>query len=318
MPTTLKICEKPQCMELHTSAFPLSILNADDHFSDKWIIQNLIPVVFAKRFGDILTYDMPLFWFWDCFQFQISFHYPGKNVIKTIKNKIDEGFYVFLCVNEKYIPERKAYQSYNYRHEILIYGYDENKKIFQTIAYNKNEVYVPQEINMDTIKIAFLKNKSEHFFKFYPIKIKPFYIFDTLNIEKIRKDIADFLSPRKANKGYNALLLVEKKVRNEIRLYGHINLRCLRTIRDRAENFYIFQKYFDCDQELKTLMENNKTVASNLMMLVLKYNILQSPNLYQHILEKLRQQREMEKEILKRLDSVCRTSCADSKILLKK
>ena len=61
MKKILPICESPQCLDLHTSAFPLSILNADSRFSERWLIQNLIPIEYAKRYGNVLTYDLPLF-----------------------------------------------------------------------------------------------------------------------------------------------------------------------------------------------------------------------------------------------------------------
>lgn len=96
MKKILPICESPQCLDLHTSAFPLSILNADSRFSERWLIQNLIPIEYAKRYGNVLTYDLPLFWFWKCFNFKISLHYPGKDVIKTICKRIEQGYYVFM------------------------------------------------------------------------------------------------------------------------------------------------------------------------------------------------------------------------------
>ena len=156
MKKILPICESPQCLDLHTSAFPLSILNADSRFSERWLIQNLIPIEYAKRYGNVLTYDLPLFWFWKCFNFKISLHYPGKDVIKTICKRIEQGYYVFLCVNEKYIPERAAYQLYNFKHEILIYGFCDEDQTFYTIAYNRHQDYMPQRIPMKVLYKACL------------------------------------------------------------------------------------------------------------------------------------------------------------------
>ena len=76
----LPIEKEPSFRELHTSAYPLSILEASNTFSKKWLIQNFVNIAFKKEYDNALTYVRPYFWFWNCFKVKYSLHYPLKNV----------------------------------------------------------------------------------------------------------------------------------------------------------------------------------------------------------------------------------------------
>ena len=298
MKKILPICESPQCLDLHTSAFPLSILNADSRFSERWLIQNLIPIEYAKRYGNVLTYDLPLFWFWKCFNFKISLHYPGKDVIKTICKRIEQGYYVFLCVNEKYIPERAAYQLYNFKHEILIYGFCDEDQTFYTIAYNRHQDYMPQRIPMNVLYKAFIRNRIEHFFKFYPLKVVESYHFDAFDVHQIKRDIDQYLNPKQDNKGYKAFEKLKRNVLKGGEMKNDIDLRSFRTLRDRSQIFLLIQKYFQVSSEFNQLLYDNLQLCRNTFGIVIKYNMTKDNVLFQRINENLNAISQMEIKIL--------------------
>lgn len=138
-----------------------------------------------EEYDNALTYVRPYFWFWNCFEVKYSLHYPFKNVIKKAKDFLDKGYYVFLCVNEKYIPERVNYKSTYYNHEILIFGYNDETCKFDTIAYNDNKKYDTQKILYSDIDKAF-RTDFEHFYKFYALKVKTNYKFDKISIPHMK------------------------------------------------------------------------------------------------------------------------------------
>lgn len=62
---------------------------------------------------------------------------PGEQglVLKFIKSIIDDGYYFFSYWNEKKVKNKVAYKKYDYSHACLIYGYDDEKKVFYTEGY---------------------------------------------------------------------------------------------------------------------------------------------------------------------------------------
>lgn len=85
---------------------------------------------------------------------QETFDAMGMDAMSYITNAILAGKYVVMCVNEYYIPDREAYLSYSFMHNILIYGYDEKKKVFLTAGYNADGHFATQALDRKIIKKA--------------------------------------------------------------------------------------------------------------------------------------------------------------------
>jgi hypothetical protein len=258
---------------MHVTAFPLSILEASDNFSKLWLLQNFIWVSFEKRYGNVLTYRRPFFWFWNCFQLKISLHYPCKNVIWNIVKYIQKGYHVFICVNENYIPDRFAYQRYDNNHEILIYGYDNERRCFQTIAYNIREKYERQSVSYEDIDMAF-KNNPEHYYKFYALRIKRGYDFGRYRKGLLRKNIRRYLSS--SGYAYETLYKLTKEalLHNQI-----IDTRSYLVLRNRASVFGNLPIFFDIEDKTKRYLPENESRAEILFMKILKWNYILKENM---------------------------------------
>lgn len=76
-----------------------------------------------------------------------------KNCINVsfLKKNIDEGKYIFVLINEKYISNESVGLSFDYCHDWLIYGYDDAKSCFLCSGY------VGKDIEMRTFKSIWLK-----------------------------------------------------------------------------------------------------------------------------------------------------------------
>lgn len=63
------------------------------------------------------------------------------DIVEFIRNEIKHGWYVYVCIDEFYIPERQAYQKFHFIHDCLIYGIDDIKREFCLIGYNDKQMY---------------------------------------------------------------------------------------------------------------------------------------------------------------------------------
>jgi hypothetical protein len=300
MLTSLPIAENPSLKELHTSAFPLSILEAYDGFSEEYLLQNYIPVAFKKLYGNVLTYDRPFFWRWDCFEWRISLHYPRKNVLKKIIDYIENGYYVFLCVNEYYIPERHSYQNKYFNHEILIFGFNESENFFQTIAYDINGEYKTQKISFSDIDKAFRSN-NEHFYKFFALKVRSSYNFHQITTKTLKKKLSRYLNthnPRKGKNSYDALILLI------VKSSGKIDMRSFRTLMERSALLLKSTTILSVPKDTSHLLRQNKRLGVLLFNQALKYNLTNNQSLKERIIQTLLEYARAETKIISTLVDV--------------
>lgn len=291
----LPIEKEPSFRELHTSAYPLSILEASNTFSKKWLIQNFVNIAFKKEYDNALTYVRPYFWFWNCFKVKYSLHYPLKNVIKKVKDFLDKDYYVFLCVNEEYIPERIYYKNAYYNHEILIFGYDDELNEFDTIAYNDKRKYDTQKVLFTDIDKAF-RTDHEHLYKFYALRINPKYNFYQTSISSMKRGIKRYLHTKHSRKGVNAYQYLYKYVKPSLEKNEQINMRSFRMLKERAQVFALIPEFFEINDSLNSLLNNNVHISESLFLMVLKWNRSINPNLIESILQCINTYMENEKE----------------------
>lgn len=294
MEVHLHIEDKPSFCELHTSAFPLSILEAYDGFSKQWLIQNFINICFKREYDNALTYNKAYFWFWDCFKVRYSLHYPYKNVVKKIQDYLDSGYYVFLCVNEKYIPERVNYKKCYYNHDILIFGYNDELYKFDTIGYNDRKKYETQKVLFSDIDKAFRTN-PEHLYKFYALKINPDYDFNKRCISIVKRNIKKYLYTKNMKKGFRAYQYLYEYIKPSLEKNIPINMRSFRMIKDRAITFALISEYFEINIYLENLLKRNVQISKSLFLMVLKWNRSTNPNLKEPILQYINIYMENEK-----------------------
>ena len=291
----LPIEKEPSFRELHTSAYPLSILEASNTFSKKWLIQNFVNIAFKKEYDNALTYVRPYFWFCNCFKVKYSLHYPLKNVIKKVKDFLDKDYYVFLCVNEEYIPERIYYKNAYYNHEILIFGYDDELNEFDTIAYNDKRKYDTQKVLFTDIDKAF-RTDHEHLYKFYALRINPKYNFYQTSISSMKRGIKRYLHTKHSRKGVNAYQYLYKYVKPSLEKNEQINMRSFRMLKERAQVFALIPEFFEINDSLNSLLKNNVHISESLFLMVLKWNCSINPNLIESILQCINTYMENEKE----------------------
>lgn len=115
------------------------------------------------------------------------------NVIKQIKDHIENGYYVIMTL--------KQYSNRDFYHEVLIYGFDDNKSVLLTVALDKNKFkklflnYNYLESTIENIKDFFFTENFEkgmHLSLYYQypvtaLKLNPNYIPDNCVFEAYLK-----------------------------------------------------------------------------------------------------------------------------------
>lgn len=63
------------------------------------------------------------------------------NIVEFLKEQIQQDNYIWLHVNEYYIPGSPAYQRFTFPHAIFIYGFDDNERRFNISGFLENRKY---------------------------------------------------------------------------------------------------------------------------------------------------------------------------------
>lgn len=144
-----------------------------------WIYNNYIQLAYYPRYGKF-SFDFFMDYIYCQPVFDREHIHDGTmcelkyDVINTVINALNNEKYVEVCVNEFYIPEREAYKTYPFRHNILLYGYDEKKKEFYTAGYKEDGHFGIQNLSAKILKkaspsgITFLGFRKEYDFSLKP------------------------------------------------------------------------------------------------------------------------------------------------------
>jgi hypothetical protein len=76
--------------------------------------------------------------------------------IQFIIVSLNHGYYMNTYINEYFLPNRWAYYSKSFLHDILIIGYDDDEKILVVVAYNKEGQFVPEKVSYDDFRDSFI------------------------------------------------------------------------------------------------------------------------------------------------------------------
>lgn len=203
------------------------------------------------------------------------------DIVELIRNKIKEGWYVYICIDEFFIPERKAYQKEHYIHDCLVYGFDDTKNEFYIIGYNDKNMYRESRVLYAQIK------ESGLWYWVCALRKNGQYDF-LLDVNKICMDLKRYLNlmPEIIHGDFDYKSAVFGQKTN-IRLIRYIENRCINGNMIDIPYIYLFYEHKKCMlirlvqlQKLKefnnsNIIEYQKIVskAEMLVLMALKYNI---------------------------------------------
>ncbi len=158
MNRTLPFDMEVECIAYHNRAFELGIIKANLSEYRKWLPQKLINCLYTLREGyplfEIIEDDM-----WELQQGlaerqtiyvnTAAFKQGYIAVLDLIQYMLRTGHYVIGFYNEFYIPGKKAYKTYNFWHDYVLFGYDDEKKLFASAGYLAGGKYEKFEIKYD-------------------------------------------------------------------------------------------------------------------------------------------------------------------------
>ena len=122
----------------------------------EWYYENFINI-YMERHNNICFTEMSfgmLCRYTTVFDYSVSKYEDTvhSNIVDRVRHELlDEQNYAYLYVDEYYISCKKAYMNYHFHHQALIYGFDEDKQVFNAIAFDKSGHFAELEYRYDEV-----------------------------------------------------------------------------------------------------------------------------------------------------------------------
>lgn len=282
MSVTLPLFLEPQLRENHCSAYPLSVLNTHKDFNDKWLLAQFT----LLRYKTLLTYKQPFFMYWNCFNVKIYMLYRKKNILSIVKKALDQRYYVHLELNERYLPDRKASGKFDFMHDLLVYGYDDDLD-FQTVAYNQKGIYVSKTIRQSDLEAAYLNCNHKFVIRLFVFRIKPNYDFHSVTNKDLLRQLEKAWHPCNRKTGLNSYNCLIKDIDFHYQKNLDLDLRSFRTLYEHACLLILLQNYLHLSEPVIQKLVENKQRAEVIFNLAKLSTISKKETIHQKIVRNI-------------------------------
>lgn len=210
-------------------AFPLAIQECNP-MAYEWIYSNFIQTCF-----DLSYHKTPVPYYFYIFDYTISpfldvqklnrdtLANNNLNILDFIVNTVDNGQYIYLNLDEFYIPKRNAYKDKHFSHDCLIYGYDMGKREIYLYGFDISNQLNMTEISFDDFVLAYenieLIEKELTYINLYKLRKGCKY---KLNLDIIIEQLKEYFEGRNSSNRFSMLRETWERAYG-IDFYTHIN-----------------------------------------------------------------------------------------------
>ena len=254
----LEINSNPKIKTYNNIACSFSIIDSQIPNYDQWLCKHFTGLHYRKSWRTVV-FNMRYSYHWSCFKSKICFVRPlaYNSFVRMIKKNIVNKYYIYLCVNEKYIPNRIAHNKINYSHDIYIYGFNDFENCFYTMGYDETFNFSTQKIKFKDLYLAYSRRFPN--FCCFSFKLKDGFIFEQNNFNQLLFEIYRYLNPRSKYYGINIFNY----------LISFYNQRLdMRNFKILTEHFYVLMKLPKSNNLFDDLFFN----ANKLFFMAIKYN----------------------------------------------
>lgn len=320
----------PPIKSLNHHAMFLGFLGLEPTYND-YFTAHYVNLFYDFKLSS-LDFVLPRFYTVENFLTSTMIGYDDPDIIsekyffEMLHHSIANGYYLYANINERYIPNRSAYQKYDFQHNILVYGIDTSQRKIKSIAYTiYNEDgslrYQPEEIDYDDF-INSLANPSEGTHtseRIYKnertyidfVKVKPGHVF-SFDVNVLLHQLDDYLNARNVIFEENSEpdcvygIAVYEVLIKKFKSAERISLRATKLLLEHKQCMLKRMEYLISNQiiSVKSYLaeyEEISQIFNKVHLLAIKHNMTNSKNIKDLLCNEIEQSVEKEKEILYRL-----------------
>ena len=155
---SLPINRYPMIRNYLRHAFPFSVLETERHDRvERLVLNEYIETVFVPSYH-WFDYHNTIYKNWDCLccftMTRDIMKINNIDVVEYVINSLYEGYYCDIWLDTYYIPKKPGYMKEHQTHGLLIYGYNNAKKVFLVLSYTNHAVYEEFEVSLCDFAMA--------------------------------------------------------------------------------------------------------------------------------------------------------------------
>ncbi len=246
-----------------------------------------------------------------------SIEFPETNdIVKAIKDHINNGYYAILMLNQKYFQNESVHTTWDYCHDWLIYGYDDSTMQFYCSSYigsEYGEILRVIQLNYTEVE-ASVRKIIPKYLKSYPSYFRNHFTRINLNWQEnettkdmLYKKLKRMFFPKhSARDGYwhpvagiYSLDKLLKKINND---NGKpIFIQNIRIIYEFRQNVLLCLLKMEAEQNTINKYKTIVKETYRTLLLSHKYNITRSTTTFNTVYKNLKTLNKFERNILKNL-----------------
>ncbi len=326
----LYINENPEIKSLQFNAFAESIISIHKSHKD-WLANNYIQLLVHYSYEDagIINYlsgnilgSLPL----------LNINVTSKSevigragILHYIISNIDANNYVYMLLDEFYIPHRPMYGKKHFMHDELFYGYDLKKELLFLIGYDDQGLYRGHSVSFEQFWQSYSEDDGEWLHQIaltdfdYKFNKKSFLdmVTDYYDAKFHREKLDLYLDMKTYNKHfyderlknveyygirvYDALYdSIQRRIANKRKL----NIRDFYIVYEHKSSIlyslnYLEENHMVSDlSSIKEKMNEIKKESKTMLNLCIKHNIVNSIQLVDNIYERIEKIKVLEKNTI--------------------
>mgnify|MGYP004600465723 CR=1 FL=1 len=198
---------------------------------------------------------------------------------------VEDQFYVNICLDEFYVPERSVYGKEHYKHYNLFYGFNDEEKVYYVMGYGVKSIPVVSMVPYDVLTEENILSENLIRYKFSTSTVNPLQF----NLQVVKNGIYELLNDIDSSEKYAGLCTNEnlvyglsilkkfvitekgkKNIRNDKRIAFGL-CEHARLMKERIE-FLIENDYLRTERAEELIYKADKAVqiTKNLLGLILK------------------------------------------------
>ncbi|WP_019912635.1 BtrH N-terminal domain-containing protein [Paenibacillus sp. HW567] len=122
------------------------------------------------------------------------------NIKEVLISYLDQNKYIWLYLDQFYIPQSTYYQQMHKEHSVLVYGYDDAAQVFYIADNLDNGKFIKTMISYQQLITAWESDICEHFRRLFRVLHRKQGEY-TLNTAHLRNQIEDYLSSKTIHQG---------------------------------------------------------------------------------------------------------------------
>ena len=320
---------EPEVMTYDYELYPLGIMKAHGERYKEWMLSNYIQLNCHEN----IARDKEVFLaFYDDSGMKSPFlkvekllwsvtRSMGYDMKAFFRKCIDLECYIFLKIDEFYIPHRWAYRKHRFLHDNLIIGYDDEN--FIVLGYDENNECTRQKVHQDQMMEGLYSNQSDLEKKVWEDDIYIYRYVDydyKLNIKLIKESLYNFLHSTEHQEEVKRFakpledtvfgLAVYDKVLEYLKILsegkdlfqGNIDIRIFRLLREHKrimlERIQVIHSKFENLNGMYEKYEKIFQIADMTYMIAIKYRVKEDKEYLYRMAEYVRSMKQGDQTVL--------------------